>query len=125
VKVVLQRHDPITVVEGRNEDGDVTWLLEYYLQTYPNLSSDGKGRFGIKIVRSNPDRTFDNAAETHAITEDHNEALAMIKRFSKGAVRPNTLNDMVDEWFSERALRGGGGPTSPASIPAWNAHHAG
>ena len=124
MKVVLQKHDPVTAVEGRNEDGDVTGLLEYYLQTYPNLSNDGKGRFGIKIVRSNLDRTFDKEAESFAITDDLNEALAMIKHFSKGAVRPHTLNDMVEEWFSERALRGGG-PSSLAPLPAWNAHDAG
>ena len=125
MKVVLQRHDPITIVEGRNEDGDVTWLFEYYLQTYPNLSNDGKGRFGIKIVQSSSDRTFDKAAETFAITDNVDEAMAMIARFSKGAVRLNTLNDMVEEWFSEKALSRGGGPFNPASMSAWNAHYAG
>jgi len=124
VEVILQKQEPIKTVEGHNEDGKVTWLLEYYLQTYPNPSNDGKGRFGIKIIRNNPDGTHDKTAETFAITDDFDEAMAMAKHFSKKAIRPHILCDMVEEWFADRALRKGDA-SSPQLLPAWHTYHAG
>lgn len=104
-------HSPVKI-KGYNEDGIATWLLEYSLQAYPNLSSDGKGRFGIKIVRNNSDGRHNKTTETNAITDDSDEAMAMIRYFSKKAVTPYVLNDMVEMWHSEKALRG-----SNASYP--------
>jgi len=124
VEATSQKQTPVTTVQGFNEDGKVTWLLEYYLRIYPSPVSGEKDRFGIKIVRNNPDGTFDHAAETFAITDDSREVMGMIKCFSKGAVRPHILDDMVDEWFSEKALCGGDA-SSPSSIPVWHTYHAG
>lgn len=124
MKEALQKHCPITTVEGYNEDGNITWLLEYYLQTYSNPSNDGKGRFGIKIVRTNPDGTLDKVAETLAITDDYNEALAMIEHFAKGAVRPHTLFDMVEEWLSEKVFCKDDA-SCPPSLPSWHTYHVG
>jgi len=123
MEVILQKHYPVTIVERCNEDGIVTWLLKYYLQTYPNLSTDGKGRFGIKIARHTPDGAHDKTAETCAITDDFNEAMAMIKYFSKGTVCPYTLDGMAEEWNSCKALCGNG--IDPWSLPNLYTHYAG
>ena len=124
MKIALQKHDPVAVVKGHNEDGNATWLLEYYLQTYPNSTSDGKGRFGIKIVRNNSDGSLNHAAETFAISEDIGEVMEMIEVFSKGAVRPHVLSGMVDDWFSEKAFRCPDA-SSQSSLPGWHTYHVG
>jgi hypothetical protein len=124
MEIVLQKHEPVAVVEAHNEDGDVAWLLEYHLQTYPNPARNGKGRFGIKIVRNNPDGTYNTCAETLAITDMLSVAMDMIRRFSKGAVRPCALNDMVEEWFSEEALSFSD-TAGAASFPSWYTYHVG
>ena len=124
MEIVLHKHEPIAVVEACNEDGNVAWLLAYYLQTYPNPSRDGKGRFGIKIIRNNPDGSYDSSAETLAVTDDICEAVDMIRHFSKGAVRPVALDDMVEEWFSEQA-HGAKDAFGAASLPNWYTYHVG
>ncbi|MCL1788408.1 MAG: DUF6514 family protein [Defluviitaleaceae bacterium] len=124
MEVVLQKNIPVTVVEGHNEDGHACWLLEYYLQTYPNPSHDGKGRFGIKIIRKTLDGYHDHAAETFAISDSVSEVLEMIRVFSKGAVRPGTLNDMAEEWLSEQAL-GGAVAAGHGALSNWYTYHAG
>ncbi|MCL2286153.1 MAG: DUF6514 family protein [Firmicutes bacterium] len=124
MNAILPRNAPVTIVQGYSEDGDVTWLLEYYLCTYPNPSNDGKGRFGIKVVRNNIDGTLDKAAETFAVTDDLGEAMAMIHCFAQGAVRPQTLVDMVDEWFSEKALSNDDA-SGCMPIPIWHTYHVG
>jgi len=107
MKITLQKQSPVIIVERRNEDGVVTWLLKYYLKTYPNLDDDGSGRFGIKVTRTKLDGTLEKEAETFAITDNYDEAMAMIGHFSKGAVCHYTLNDMVEEWLAEKALMNG------------------
>jgi len=104
MEVTLQKQSPVIIVERHNEDGVATGLLKYYLKTYPNLDSDSKGRFGIKVARTKLDGTSEREAETFAVTDNHEEAMAMISHFSKGAVCHYTLNDMVEEWFAEKAL---------------------
>jgi len=122
MKVTLQNQFPVVIVQGHNEDGMAAWLLKYYSQTYANPSNDGKGRFGIKIVRNKLNGTYDKSAETSAITDDCDEAMAMISHFSKGAVCPYTLDDMVEAWLSEKALRGNGAP-SPRLFPGLHTYH--
>ena len=124
MKIVLQKHEPVTVVKSYNEDGNVTWLLAYYLQTYPNPSKDGRGRFGIKIARNHPDGSLEHVAETFAISDNLNEVMEMIEAFARGAVRPYALNDMVEDWLSEKAL-GHVDVSNHSSLPTWHTYHVG
>jgi len=99
---------PIVIVEGHNEDGQVTWLLEYYLKIYRGEEETNQLFFGIEIVRTHPNGEFDSREESGAVTSVQADAMEMIEIFSKGTVRPQTLVDHVDEYFSTKVLDGSG-----------------
>lgn len=96
---------PVNTVKGLNEDGDATWLLEYFLETFPNSLTDGAPRYGIAVKRTNPDGTADKSSTTGPFSEDRAEVLLMIECFSKNLVHPYVINDMVSEWYSSEAMK--------------------
>jgi len=122
--MVTQLHTPvpITTVEGKNEDNKVTWLLEYYIQTHQ--CKNDEERFGVRIVRTHPDSTYDCEAQSIAVFDNYDEAMALLGYLAKGAVRPHNLDDFVEEWFAEKAI-GRGIATPVAQDPEWYTHHDG
>jgi len=79
-------------------DNGVTWLLEYYLQTYE--SSNGAELYGVKVDKLSSDGVLKESSETFAITDEHGKAQKIINFLASGSVPPCVLVEMVDEWFS-------------------------
>jgi len=86
-------------------DNGVTWLLEYYLQTYE--SSDGVELYGVKVDKLGGDGTLKESSETFAITDEHGKAQEILTFLAKGSVPPCVLVEMVDEWFSNNIWASG------------------
>jgi len=77
-------------------DNGTEWVLEFYLQSLK--TPEGDNLYGVKINRSTLEGVLAESNETFAATENIDEALTMIRAFSRGKVLPISLPHMVDDW---------------------------
>lgn len=95
---------PARSVRGLNEDGNPSWRLEYFFNTYPG-PCDKSTRYGMTVSRINPDGTLDKSTDTGPFSDSPKEVMLMLKQFSKNLIHPYVVQDMVDEWYSTEAMK--------------------
>jgi len=95
----MGRHEqPQAITKRVSIENGETLFLDYRLQTYASTSND-VALYGIKVCKRNH-QTIQEEAETYAITDCRNKAVAIMVYLSNGTVPPCVLMEMVDEWFS-------------------------
>ncbi|MCL2217692.1 MAG: hypothetical protein FWB91_11835 [Defluviitaleaceae bacterium] len=75
-------------------DCGTEWVLEYFVENH-----DGQF-YSLRVDKSTPDGVLVEREETPAMTENHEEAMAMAEAFAQGSVPPVVLLEMADEWHS-------------------------
>jgi len=78
---------------------NVSWSLEYHLQTY--TSSAGDELFGVKIDKRNSNNSIVESNETFAITDSYSKAEIITAYLAEGMVRPFELLSVIDDWLSD------------------------
>jgi len=105
-------------------DTGTSWLLDYDLQAYE--SSDGTVLYGAKITKRSQNGAVAEQAETFALTENRNKAIAIQYYLASGLVPPCVLLEMVDEWFSNEVWNENEDDySSPPMLPIWHTYHKG
>lgn len=95
---------PVAVAEIVTED-NIVWTLEYFLQTYEVEDVNSESKFGVKVAKLHESGTIAEFAESFAITCNFDEAMQVLAYLARGTVPPCVLAEMIDEWYSEKAIR--------------------